>query len=191
MKVCGRIKYINTDGKRFKYEGNCSFDDIISARDITAEGDIFFSKIKGDKITLEGKVQGNDIQGKSLFIAGQVNLKNIIFEQVDMLLSQKNIIEKIHCTELKIALRKENNPEIVSRMFKIIFGKKLKLNKKVLDKIFIDKIVAENVMLNNCYVDEIRCKNLTVLNGCVINKVLYENICNIQDGSIIKNKIKL
>lgn len=198
----GRIK-----AKIIKVTGDTTFDDFVIANELKIVGNLIANSkfevdeiarivgdasFNGDAYIKNCKISGNsffgkNIQGIEMKILGSCITKgNCEFENlsskgricVSGLLTGENIeillvndceIEEIGATNIKV-LNQDKNANIF-------------FNKVYKNKLTAKLIEGDNIELSNTICDVVRGNNIIIKEGCIINRIEYKEMLNVDDKS--------
>lgn len=182
MKVSGRLKYTERNGKQEKHEGRCKIDLPDSLRRIVAEGDVSFHDIKAEAIKLRGKITGDAIEAGELSIEGAPQLGRVKAETCKIRFSEKGNIGTLHAMCVSATPEENRHPNVVEAFVEGLFGKKLthKLA-PTHDELEIDVLDANRVELKDCTCGLVRCKEAFLKGHCRVRELCYSRSANIAD----------
>ena len=194
MKIEGEAVYLNSAGKRHSIEGTGILSDEIEFKSLKISGTVSFDKISCGKISIEGECFGKSLTAEKISVKGTIKVDSLksaeIFKiegitEIDgidgkeiLIESRTGTIGEINCDEIKIF---HYDDEFLSRQ-KNIHSKN--------SRVKIKKIFAEKISLENCEVDEIKCKNAFIGTNCAINELTVTGEYKISADSTVAKVIR-
>ena len=150
----GKIEFENISCEKLDVEGKCK-GGFIKAKNFFAEGSVKVDDIKVDKnFEIEGKIKSSEIEADEIIIE-----------------TRHGSIGNVKCRKLKIF---DSESEIVSEELAKIFGERF-FHRNIHSRLRIRKILAEKVELENCEVDEIKCRDVAIGANCFVEKLFVAN----------------
>lgn len=187
MRIKGEAAYTDAADKWHEIKGAATLPDETVLKKLRISRKIHFENISCDKLDVEGKCRGGFIKAKNFFAEGSVKVdeikidKNFELEgkiksseiEADEITieSRHGSIGNIKCRTLKIF---DSENEIVVEDLAKLFGERFFRGNKN-SRLRIRKIFAEKVSLENCEVDEIKCKDAFIGSNCIVEKLFVAN----------------
>ena len=201
MKIEGIANYVDDNGKRHSIEGIGSLPDGNKLQSLNSSGSLSFGNLECNELKIEGECQGKVVNSqnisvsgtfdvhtvkaeKSLKIEGSIDSENVFAEEIIMESRGGSIIE-VKCTKIKIFHGEIH--DIGSSILSGIFGRKFQHQSN--SRVRIGKIDADEVDLQNCEVDEIKCKDAMVGSNCAIKKLIVSGKYKVSESSTVNEVI--
>ncbi len=151
-------------GKFFEVNGRVNVEKEVSFDNIKVSGELF--------------VNGN-CQCEDLYLDGRMKISGLLSgDNLDLNISKVNEIKEIGGE--KVSVKKNKT------IYKLLF-----FSKERNAKLICDEIEADEIYLENTYCNIVRGRNITIGDGCVLNKIEYTGEINITGKSEIKEKVYL
>ncbi|WP_288221824.1 hypothetical protein [uncultured Clostridium sp.] len=185
------VKRIEVNGKskalgkiscnKMDVNGYCKTKGIIKGKFLEVNGRVNSEKeVSFDNIKVSGElfVNGN-CQCEDLYLDGRMKISGLLSgDNLDLNISKVNEIKEIGGE--KVSVKKNKT------IYKLLF-----FSKERNAKLICDEIEADEIYLENTYCNIVRGRNITIGDGCVLNKIEYTGEINITGKSEIKEKVYL